>query len=361
VAIHQAGPVSKGALEVHHRIRRDERLDYARTAAALDRCADVVSIQFDPDDWGGEDGEYVLDFLQELPIPAVATLHAVHPGPTAHQRSLLASVFEAAGATIVLSHAARTVLASDYGLDPAGIEVLPYGIPDLPNREAAASKVLVGLEDRTVIVGAGLLTPDNGFEQVIEGLPAVTARHPEVVFVIVGMTHPDELRDAGEVYRTALTARAEALGVGAHVRFVDELVGRVQMTRWLQAADVVVTPYLDLGTTLASPLVQALGAGRAVVSTRYLHALELLDEDRGVLVESTPPAIAEGIAALLDDERRRAEIGERAHAHTRSLAWTRAGMEHHRVYERVAVAASKTSTAAEGTQIGLESAQITPR
>jgi glycosyltransferase involved in cell wall biosynthesis len=320
-----------------------------------------VSIQFDPDDWGGEDGDYVLDFLLALPVPTVVTLHAVRPGPTERQRALVAQLAAGAGAMSVLSEAARTVLASDYGLDPAGVEVLPYGIPDLPNREAAASKALVGLEDRTVIVGAGLLEPDNGFEQVVDGLPKVAARHPDVVFVIVGMTHPDVVRDAGEVYRTALRARAEALGVGERVRFVDELVGRVQMTRWLQAADVVVTPYLDLGTTIASPLVQALGAGRAVVSTRYLHALELLADDRGVLVQSTPAAIAEGIAALLADEQRRAEIGERAHAHTRSLAWTRAGTEHHRVYERVAVAARESGAAAAGGQAHLHSTQTSPR
>ena len=336
VALHPTGPVPKYAYEVHHRIRRDERADYVRAAASLEGCADVVSIQFDDVSWGGEDGEFVLDLVGALRVPAIVTLHAVTRQPTPRQRQLLVELVASVDTAVVMSRAAATVLEHDYGIKPARLVFIPYGVPDLPILDAEQIKPVVDLAGRTVILGAGMLDPDNGFERVIEALPAIARVHPDVIFAIVGATHPDVVDGAGEAYRDLLSTRAKSLGVGGHVRFVDEAVGRVQLTRWIQAADVVVTPYHDLGTTLASSLAQAMGAGRAVVSTRYAYAVELLAGGRGVLVSSTPEEIGAGLLRLLGNTRLRAAMGTRAHAYAGPMAWSRVGVEYQRLFDRLA-------------------------
>lgn len=333
VALHPAGPVPKHSYEVHHRIRSDERVDYARTALTLDRCAEVVSLQFDTAGWGGQDGEFVLDFAAGLKIPAIATLHSIRRRPTPHEREVVAELTTRVHRSVVMSQAAFTALVDEYGVDAARVEVIPYGVPDLPILGSEAVKPLVDLVGRTVILGAGLQAPNKGFERVIDVLPVIVAAHPDVVFVILGATHPDELRDHGQAYRESLVARARSLGVEGSVRFVDQFVGRVELTRWLQAADIVVTPYLDLGSTLAGTLAHAMAAGRAIVSTRYPYAVELLAHGRGVLVASTPAALADGLLALLGNHRRRAATGARAHAYARPMSWSRVGADYQRMFD----------------------------
>jgi polysaccharide biosynthesis protein PslF len=154
--------------------------------------------------------------------------------------------------------------------------------------------------------------------------------------VIVGATHPDVLRREGEAYRTSLKARADALRMGANVRFVPEFVGRVELTRWLHATDVFVTPNPDLDTMVSGPLTYAMAAGRAIVSTRYPYAVELLADGRGLLVASGPAAIAGGVLRLLANDKLRTTIGARAHEHSRQMAWTRVGAEYQRLFARVA-------------------------
>ena len=278
----------------------------------------------------------MLDFVGALRIPAAVTLHDVRRRPTPALRQLIVELVASVDIAVVMSEAARSVLKHDYGISAGRVEIIPYGVPDLPINDAEALKPVVDLAGRTMILGAGLLDPDVGFERVIEALPAIAKAHPDVIFAIVGASDPDVVGGDGAAYRGRLAARAEALRVTKHVRFVDEVVGRVQLTRWIQAADVVVTPYVDLGTTLASSLAQAMGAGRAVVSTRYAYAVELLGAGRGVLVASTPEAIGAGIVRLLDNPGQRAAMGARAHEYSRPMAWTRVGAEYQRLFDRLA-------------------------
>ena len=344
--LHPNEPVAPYAFEVHHRIRRDERTDYARTARSLERCADVVAIQFEAGIWGGEDGDTVLDFVRPLKLPAVVTLHTLHRHPTRRQREILAELIESVRAVVVMSQSAATLLTKVYGTDPSRVEVIPYGVPDLPVA-ADTIKSSVGLEGQEVILSFGLLDPDKGYELMIDALPAIVASHPTTLYVIVGATHPDVLRRDGEAYRISLAARAAALGMSAHVRFVPEFVGRVELARWLQAADVFVTPNPDLDTMVSGTLSHAMAAGRAIVSTRYAYAAELLAESRGVLVAPSPEALASGVLRLLDNPKLRLAMGARAHEHSRSMVWTRVGAEYQRVFERVGLdlpqAASKAS------------------
>ena len=349
-------PAERGTpfpLEVHHRIRQDERADYSNTGRAIGACVDVVSIQYDFASWGGEDGEYVFDFVRALDVPAVATLHSIPAKPTVRQRTILSDLIASVDATVVLSTSAAGLLAGAYGVDPRRLDVIPHGVPDLPLVEPETLKTAVGLEGRDVILSFGLLGPAKGYELAIDALPAVVAAHPNACYVIVGATHPDVLLADGEAYRAALMARVKTLGMTKHVRFVDQFVGRVEMTRWLQAADVFVTPYPDLGQMVSGTLSYAMGAGRAIVSTPYGYATELLADGRGVLVAPGSPAkLAAALIGVLGDDALRAALGRRAYEHSRRMVWSEVGAQYRKLFARVGSAAA-ASAAAVSAPVGL--------
>jgi glycosyltransferase involved in cell wall biosynthesis len=326
-------------LEVHHRIRQDEPADYVNTARDLGRCVDVVAVQHEPTIWGGEDGESVLDFLGALELPAVATLHTVRSRPTERQRTILREVVQRSAATVVMSKSAAELLSSTYGLPKTRIEVIPHGVPDLPVQPTDTIKAGLGVDGHDVILAFGLVGPDKGLELVLDALPAVIKARPTALLAIVGPTHPDLVRDQGETYREALVARAQTLGISSHVRFVDKFIGRVEMTRWLQAADVVVTAYPNLDQTVSGTLSAAMGAGRAVVSTAYPYATELLADGRGVVVEAATPArFSAAVVGVLADDEARAAMGRRAHQQARAMTWTQVGDRYRRLFDTVAAA-----------------------
>jgi glycosyltransferase involved in cell wall biosynthesis len=323
--------------EVHHRIRKDEPSDYLRTARSLSDCADVVSIQHEYGIWGGEDGEHVLDFVRALRVPSVTTLHTVLREPTPHQRSILRELVTIADASVVMSSSAADLLSSAYGVDPRRVHVIPHGVPNVALVDPATVKPALGIAGREVILSFGLLGPGKGFELAIDALPAVVAEHPRALYVMVGATHPDLILREGEAYRRSLADRVARVGMEDHVRFVDRFVSKGELTQWLQAADVFVTPYPNMAQIVSGTLSYAMGAGRTVVSTPYAYASELLAEGRGVLV---PPASAPGLAAalvqVLGDPVMRAATGRRAYAHTRDMVWSAVGARYRTLFAAVA-------------------------
>lgn len=339
VALHPAGPAHPYPRSVHHRIRRDEREDYGRVARSLDRCSDVVSVQHEYGIWGGQDGAYVLDFVRALRLPSVATLHTVLRDPTVSQRAILVELIALVDATVVMSRSAAALLASAYGVDAARVEIIPHGVPDLPLVAADSVKPALGLEGRKVILSFGLLGRGKGYEHAIEALSEVVAAHPSALYVMVGATHPDVLIHEGEAYREGLVAQVGRLGMEDHVRFVDSFVGPAELTRWLEAADVVVTPYPQLDQIVSGTLSFAMGAGRAIISTPYTYATELLADGRGMLV---PPGSASDLAAaltnVLGDDSLRAALGRRAYAYGRGMVWSAVGADYRRLLERVTTA-----------------------
>ena len=310
---------------------------------------DVVSIQHDYDIWGGDDGEYVFDFLRAVEVPVVATLHTILAKPTSRQRTILSDLVASVDATVVLSQAAATLLTSTYGVDARRLNVIPHGVPDLPLADPAVLKAALGLEGREVILSFGLLGPDKGYELAIDALPAVVAAHPEVIYVVVGATQPDILLRDGETYRAALVARVKALGMTRHVRFVDDFVGRVEMTRWLQAADVFVTTYPRLDQMVSGTLSYAMGAGRAIVSTPYAYAAELLADGRGILVAAKSPApLSAALNQVLGNDALRTALGRKAYEYSRRMVWSEVGAQHRALFARVAAAASAAKVAPLG-------------
>jgi glycosyltransferase involved in cell wall biosynthesis len=334
-------------IEVHHRIRSDVRADYAGAARALAGCGvDIVSIQHEYGIWGGEAGSYVLDFVRELRVPFVVTLHTVLRNPSFAQKSVLAELVEASDASVVMSCAAATLLARAYGVDPSRLEIVSHGVPNLPLVARDTVKPRLGLAAGPVILSFGLLGPGKGYESVIEAMPAVVGEFPATRYVVLGATHPDLLRREGEAYRCRLEARAAALGMSEHVLFVDRFVGKTELGSWLEAADVFVTPYPNLDQIVSGTLSYAMGAGKAIVSTPYAYAAEMLEDGRGLLVESgSPNALAEAFLELLRDEGLRAKLGRRAYQHTRSMLWPQVAERYRDIFGRVVAAATSAGSA----------------
>ena len=347
VALHPADEPGPYPTEVRHRIRRDMRSDYVFVARALNNCGvDVVSIQHEYGIWGGRDGDYVLDFVRELRRPIVVTLHTVLRNPSPSQRHVLVSLIEAAGASVVMSQTAASLLTRVYGVDPRHLDVVPHGVPNWPLLSPDAVKPRLGLSNDPIILSFGLLGPGKGYETVIEAMPKVVEEVPNARYVVLGATHPDLLHHEGEKYRRGLEERAVSLGVADRVVFVDRFVSDRELGTWLAAADIFVTPYPNLDQIVSGTLSYAMGAGKAIVSTPYAHASELLANGRGRLVEpGSPQGLATAFIDLLRQPDLRNAIGRRAYDHTRSMIWPRVGAQYRQIFARVAEKAAAPADA----------------
>lgn len=268
-------------------------------------------------------------------------MHDIPRTPTLRQRTIISDLVASVDAAVVMSQAAATLLTTVYEADAARVEVIPHGVPDLPLADPATLKAALGFEGRHLILSFGLLGPDKGYELAIDALPEVVAAHPNLTYVIVGATHPDLLERDGEAYRQALVARVKALKLTDHVRFVDTFAGRVEMTRWLQAADVFVTPYTNLDQTVSGALSYAMGAGRAIVSTPYAYASDLLADGRGVLVPAgSPKDLAAALNDVLGNDELRASLGRAAYEYSRRMVWSKVGAQYRELFQRVGAAAA---------------------
>jgi glycosyltransferase involved in cell wall biosynthesis len=337
VALHRGGDELDYPDEVTWQIHQDQPGDYLAGAASLGPAGvRVASIQHEYGIFGGPAGEYVLGFLDGLDVPAVTTLHTVLSQPTDAQRAVLTRVVGRSAAIVVMSLAAARLVRQEYGGADARIEVIHHGVPDLPMLDPESGKAALGFEGRTVILSFGLLGPGKGYEHMIDAMERLRSRHPEALFVILGATHPDLLRIEGEAYRNALLARVEARGLGRHVRFIDRYLAQEEVIRFLLAADIYVTPYPNLDQIVSGTLSWAVGAGKAVISTPYAYARELLADGRGVLVEPrSGEALAAGLDPLLADRTLREDLGRRAWNFGRRMVWEQVGAAYRRLFDEI--------------------------
>ena len=312
--------------------------DFRRAAFAIDGVgADAVLLQHEYGIYGGPDGANVVGMAERLLTPLVTTLHTVLSDPTERQRGIVRDLAAASAAVVVMSETAAGLLAGRYAVDPAIVNVIPHGVPDLPRVDPERRKREFGLAGTPVILSFGLLGPGKGYEAVVEAMGAVRDRVPDAVYVILGATHPELVRREGERYRESLQDLAADLGVSERVRFEDRFVGRAELGRWLQAADLFVTPYPNLDQIVSGTLSYAMGAGLPIISTPYLYARELLAGGRGVLVPpASPEALAEQIVGLLLDPDRRAAIARRAYAQGRQMTWPTVGAAYRDLIDAVA-------------------------
>src|SRR6202790_5471969 len=305
---------------------KDDNIDeYARAADFLNAGRfDVVGLQHEFGIFGGEAGAHILVLLSRLTMPVVTTLHTVLAEPTAAQRAVVERIVEASSKVVVMAKKARELLHTVYQVPDDKIEVIPHGIPDVAFVAPDAAKARLGFAGRSVILTFGLLSPNKGIEVMIDAMPSILKRRADAVYVVLGATHPNLVRDQGEAYRESLMARVRELGVEDHVVFLDQFVDQATLLEFISMSDVYVTPYLSEAQMTSGTLAYSFGLGKPVVSTPYWHANELLADGRGVLVPfGDAAAIGNEIAELLTDDPRRQAMCERAYAVSRTMTWER--------------------------------------
>jgi glycosyltransferase involved in cell wall biosynthesis len=314
--------------------------DYIRAADFLNAGRfDVVCLQHEFGIFGGEAGAHILLLLSRLAIPVVTTLHTVLARPTAAQRTVMQAIVEASSKVVVMANKGRELLRSVYHVADDKIEVIAHGIPDVAFAGPDAAKARLGFRGMSVILTFGLLSPNKGIEVMIDAMPSILKRRPDAVYVVLGATHPNLVRDQGEAYRERLKARARQLGVDDRVVFLGRFVDQPTLLEFISACDVYVTPYLNEAQMTSGTLAYSFGLGKPVVSTPYWHATELLGEGRGVLVPfGDAAAIGSEVAELLTDQPRREAMCRRAYAVSRTMTWQRSAEHYVGVFENARLA-----------------------
>ena len=314
--------------EVKFEIRQNVKADYARAAEFVNYSqVRLVSVQHEYGIFGGDDGGYILDFVRALRVPAIVTLHTVLKNPSANQAAIVQKLQAHCAQIVVMSEVARDLLASSYGVSGEKVRIIPHGIPVMDrNPDQEALKAQFGVAQRRLLLTFGLLSPNKGIETVIRALPAVVREFPDLIYFVVGATHPAVLRHEGEAYRTMLEREAEKLGVREHVVFRGQFVSAVELRQYLQAADIFVSPYLNEAQVTSGALSYAMGAGAAVVSTPYWHAQELLADERGHLFPfKDHVALGRKLLDLCRSPTELQRVRKAALAFTRPLEWPRIG------------------------------------
>lgn len=310
---------------VRFQVDEDTIEDYALAADFLNAGQfDAVSLQHEFGIFGGEAGEYIMALLSRLTVPVVTTFHTVLSEPTPAQRSVMDRVVHASSKVVVMAEKGRELLRSVYRVPSEKIEVIPHGIPDVAFVEPHQAKAKLGFSGRAVILTFGLLSPNKGIEVMIDAMPSILTSRADAVYVVLGATHPNLMRDQGEAYRDSLVTRVRELGVEDHVVFLDQFVDLPTLLDFIAMCDVYVTPYLNKAQMTSGTLAYSFGLGKAVVATPYWHARELLADGRGVLVPfGDAAAIGSEIAELLTNHARRDAMRKRAYSNSRSMTWER--------------------------------------
>ncbi|MEO7934418.1 MAG: glycosyltransferase family 4 protein [Chthoniobacterales bacterium] len=302
----------------------EKELDsYRRAADFLNiNNVEVVSVQHEFGIYGGAAGSHLLAFLRDVHMPVVTTLHTVLREPSLEQRAVMKQIDELSNRFIVMAERGRDLLENVYGVAPGKIDLIPHGVPDVQFIDPAFHKDQFGVEGKTVLLTFGLLSPNKGIEHVIEALPAILARNPNVVYIVLGATHPNLVAHEGETYRLKLERLAKDRGVGRNVIFYNRFVTHEELSDFIGAADIYITPYLNEAQITSGTLAYAFGAGKAIVSTPYWHAQELLADEKGILVPfANPAAIADGVNRFLSDASLMIATRKRAWKMGREMIW----------------------------------------
>jgi len=316
-------------------IRDDSLEDYLRAADFLNAGRfDTVCLQHEFGIYGGEAGAHILVLLLRLTMPVVTTFHTVLAEPTVAQRAVMVRIAEASSKVVVMAKKGRELLRSVYQVPNDKIEIIAHGIPDVAFAGPDVAKAKLGFGGKSVILTFGLLCPNKGIEVMIDAMPSILKRRADAVYVVLGATHPNLVRDHGETYRESLTARVRELDIEDHVIFLDQFVDRATLLEFISMCDVYVTPYLNEAQMTSGTLAYSFGLGKPVVSTPYWHAHELLADGRGILVPfGDTTATGTEIAELLTDDPRRQAMRKRAYAVGRTMTWERSAERYMLAFE----------------------------
>jgi glycosyltransferase involved in cell wall biosynthesis len=322
---------------VRFELSEDNLSSYRQAAEFLNfGNIDLVCLQHEYGIFGGTAGSHILELLRRLNMPIVTTLHTVLREPDPDQRMVMSEIASLSDRMIVMSKNSAEILQEVFHVPEHKIDLIPHGVPDVPFIDPNFYKDCFGTEGKIVMLTFGLLSPNKGIENVIQALPHILSQHGNVVYMVAGVTHPHIRRREGDQYRLYLQNMARDLGVESHVIFHNKFVNPQELMELIGAADIYITPYKHKEQVVSGTLARALSAGKAIISTPYLHAIELLADGRGVLVPfDDPKAIADRTMELLHDETARHAMRKRAYLHARSMVWNRVAQDYMGSFERV--------------------------
>jgi glycosyltransferase involved in cell wall biosynthesis len=322
---------------VRFELSEDNLASYRQAADFLNFSRiDLVCLQHEYGIFGGRAGGHILELLRRLQMPVATTLHTVLRDPNPDQRAVMEEIAALSDRIIVMSRHSAEILQEVFHVPSEKIDLIPHGIPDLPFTDPNFYKDAYGTEGKDVLLTFGLLSPNKGIENVIQALPKILSHHSNVVYMVSGATHPHILRREGDKYRVYLQNLAKGLGVESNIIFRNRFVTPREMVELIGAADIYITPYKHKAQVVSGTLAYALSAGKAIISTPYLHAIELLDDERGTLVPfDDPEAIAAKTVELLSDDTARHAMRKRAYLYARDMVWNRIAQKYMKSFERI--------------------------
>lgn len=310
--------------EVKYKISRDDLESYYRAAEYVNQSsADVVSLQHEFGLYGGEAGEYIFNFLRNINKPIVTTLHTILDKPSAKQKEIMFRLSEISDHLVAMMPDAKERLEKNYGIDRKKIAIIHHGVAECP-QTIKSSKRKFGWANNKVLLASGLIGPNKGFDFVIEAMPEILESFPETIFVIVGQTHPDIIKNVGEVYRNGLKKRAKELAVDKNVVFVNKYLPKEKLLAYYEACDIYLTPHLERGQITSGTLAYALGMGKVCISTPYTYAKGMLAQNRGLLVGfKSPTQIARAVKRVFRSPKLSLELAENAYSLGQKMRWPR--------------------------------------
>jgi glycosyltransferase involved in cell wall biosynthesis len=325
-------------------IRDNVLEDYHNAAAFLNAGDfDAISLQHEFGIFGGDSGGHILALVTRLKAPLVTTLHTVLSEPTSSQHKVLSGIIQGSSMLVVMGDKGAQILRDVYRAPPEKVAIIPHGVPDFPLVEPEEAKMKQGFSNRTVILTFGLLSPNKGIEFMIDAMPEILRHCPDAVYVVLGATHPTLVAHEGEAYRHSLQARVHALGIEHHTVFFDQFVDKATLLGFIAMCDVYVTPYLNEAQMTSGTLAYSFGLGKAIVSTPYWHARELLANGLGVLAPfRDAAALSAEIVTLLTHADHRNDLRQRAYAASRSMTWENVAARHMTLLESVSRASRPT-------------------
>jgi len=325
--------------KVRFEITEKDINSYKRAADFLNlNNVDMVCLQFEYGIFGGKAGSYILTLLKDLRMPIVTTLHTILKEPNADQSYVLKEVAALSDRIVVMSERGSKFLQEIYEIPSDKIDFIPHGIPDVPFVDPSFNKDLFGVEGKIVLLSFGLLSSSKGIESVISALPAIVAQFPDFVYIVVGATHPNTIKHEGETYRISLQWLAQQKGVEKNVIFYNRFVSQEELIEFIGAADIYITPYLNEAQITSGTLAYTVGAGKAIISTPYWYAQEVLSEGRGILIPfQNSEAIVDQIIKLLENEAERHAMRKRAYLFGREMIWSKVAQKYIDSFERARI------------------------
>lgn len=336
IALNEEGGAYNYDRRVKFQIERDSIDDYIQAAHYVNLSeANIVNLQHEFGLFGGRWGEYINSFLEKLKKPVVTTLHTILPNFESTAQEVFDSIINHTDAFVVMTRMALHLL-KNYKIERQRLNIIPHGCPDVPFVTPEKPKASLGLKGKIVLSTFGLINRGKGIHHAIRALPPLVKKEPRILYLIIGETHPEVRRIEGERYRKRLIRLVDKLKLRKHVRFHNRFLSKRELIRYLQATDIYITPYIDRNQISSGTLVYALGTGKAIISTPYLHAEEALADGRGLLCKfRNPVSITECIDRLLEDQEQRLNFERKAYDYSRSFTWSKVAAKYVKLFNRL--------------------------